>query len=483
MTETTAAMQELWPQVLQSVKTRRRFTWILLSQNAKALSYDGAALTLSWSSQGSLDNFTASGSPSVLEESLREVLCRPAVVDSVVEGTPLVLLPPTEQTPSTPVPLSAAATTSSDSASPNGPASPLLHRILGQTAFLMHEQGNNRAAALLADVTDVELAPDAPIGQAQNAVLITPPPLVPRFTGDVVAAIRPVFEHVAGRHGLKIHHITVAPLLPEIDEDWRHTLRAKLTEETPASHPTPTGAKAPAPPAHREEPTENRPSGCTRHAKTTGRQCRRDAAEWPAHDDLPAPVAACASHLTPQEWAACQQARDRARQEYQARWKEELAAREALGNAPTPTAASTRTRRPCTGACTSQEDPWGGDSDSASMSCANCDNWVCQGCGQAPVEAVLEFCADCTERDAMDEPEPEWDQQPPYGTEAEPTPQACLTTMVTELVKTTGKTYKQVNARLNRKIGVSTRIGADEQIIRRAAAAARDWLDELSAST
>lgn len=54
--------------------------------------------------------------------------------------------------------------------------------------------------------------------------------------------------------------------------------------------------------------------------------------------------------------------------------------------------------------------------------------------------------------------------------------------MVTELVKATGKTYQQVYARLNRRIGVSTRTGADERVIRRAAAAARGWLDELRPS-
>lgn len=54
--------------------------------------------------------------------------------------------------------------------------------------------------------------------------------------------------------------------------------------------------------------------------------------------------------------------------------------------------------------------------------------------------------------------------------------------LVNDLVKATGTTHRQVNARLNRKAGVITRVGADEQVIRRAARDARAWLDQLGSS-
>jgi hypothetical protein len=152
-------------------------------------------------------------------------------------------------------------------------------------------------------------------------------------------------------------------------------------------------------------------SGCTRYSKTTGRRCRREAAEWPQYDDLPAPVAACASHLTREEWAACQEARERSEKERAARWKEEQAAREAHGEAVKPAAGrKPRRRRPCIRECISLELAYGHDSDGGSMSCAKCDGWICVSCGKAEVEGVLEFCASCTEREAMyNDPEPEWD--------------------------------------------------------------------------
>jgi hypothetical protein len=56
MTDKAADIHELWPQLLQAVKNRRRFIWILLSQHAKVLFYDGTALTLSLVNQGVCDN-------------------------------------------------------------------------------------------------------------------------------------------------------------------------------------------------------------------------------------------------------------------------------------------------------------------------------------------------------------------------------------------------------------------------------------------
>jgi hypothetical protein len=54
--------------------------------------------------------------------------------------------------------------------------------------------------------------------------------------------------------------------------------------------------------------------------------------------------------------------------------------------------------------------------------------------------------------------------------------------VINNLVRATGTTHQQVNARINRSIGVASRVGADEQVIRSAAGAARDWLDRLSRS-
>jgi len=62
----------LWPNILEAVKNRRRFTWILLSQNAQVAGFDGTTLQLGFVNAGARDNFTSSGSEDVLRQALAE---------------------------------------------------------------------------------------------------------------------------------------------------------------------------------------------------------------------------------------------------------------------------------------------------------------------------------------------------------------------------------------------------------------------------
>ena len=57
----------MWPGVLEAVKNRRRFTWILLSQNAQVTGFDGTTLQLGFPNAGARDNFASSGSEDVLK--------------------------------------------------------------------------------------------------------------------------------------------------------------------------------------------------------------------------------------------------------------------------------------------------------------------------------------------------------------------------------------------------------------------------------
>jgi hypothetical protein len=231
MTDKTTDMQTLWPRVLEAIKCRRRFPWILLSQNASVLSYDGATLKLALASQSACDSLVDSGSGALLEEVLAEVLsARPAVVLAVEGREPLVLTGSAPSSPVAAVRVSVAVTTSDASSGPSESPAPALQLVLAQTAFLMHEQGNSQAAALLADVEDVELVPGNRFGDWQEAILIVPAYLVARFTENVIAAIQPVFGHVAGRHGLEIGAVTAAPVLPDVGDDWRRTLQERLAK-------------------------------------------------------------------------------------------------------------------------------------------------------------------------------------------------------------------------------------------------------------
>ncbi|MFJ8635147.1 DNA polymerase III subunit gamma and tau [Streptomyces sp. NPDC093568] len=62
----------LWPNILEAVKNRRRFTWILLSQNAHVAGFDGTTLQLGFVNAGARDNFASSGSEDVLRQALTE---------------------------------------------------------------------------------------------------------------------------------------------------------------------------------------------------------------------------------------------------------------------------------------------------------------------------------------------------------------------------------------------------------------------------
>ncbi|MEV6955398.1 DNA polymerase III subunit gamma and tau [Streptomyces sp. NPDC051183] len=81
-------VQAMWPSVLEAVKNRRRFTWILLSQNAQVAGFDGTTLQLGFPNAGARDNFASSGSEEVLKAVLAEQFQVNWKIDAVVGGAP-----------------------------------------------------------------------------------------------------------------------------------------------------------------------------------------------------------------------------------------------------------------------------------------------------------------------------------------------------------------------------------------------------------
>ncbi|MFF3428903.1 DNA polymerase III subunit gamma and tau [Streptomyces sp. NPDC002602] len=79
-------VQAMWPGVLEAVKNRRRFTWILLSQNAQVTGFDGTTLQLGFPNVGARDNFASSGSEDVLKAVLAEQFQVNWKIDAVVGG-------------------------------------------------------------------------------------------------------------------------------------------------------------------------------------------------------------------------------------------------------------------------------------------------------------------------------------------------------------------------------------------------------------
>ncbi|MFE0443699.1 DNA polymerase III subunit gamma and tau [Streptomyces fungicidicus] len=82
----------LWPNILETVKNRRRFTWILLSQNAQVTGFDGTTLQIGFVNAGARDNFLSSGSEDVLRQALAEQFSVQWKIEAVVDpsggGTP-----------------------------------------------------------------------------------------------------------------------------------------------------------------------------------------------------------------------------------------------------------------------------------------------------------------------------------------------------------------------------------------------------------
>ncbi|HSN44467.1 MAG TPA: DNA polymerase III subunit gamma and tau [Propionibacteriaceae bacterium] len=80
-------VRRLWPQVLEEVKGRRRFAWILLSQNAQVLDVADGVLVLAFANHGARDNFMSGGSQDVLRDCLVEVMGADLRIDPVVAGS------------------------------------------------------------------------------------------------------------------------------------------------------------------------------------------------------------------------------------------------------------------------------------------------------------------------------------------------------------------------------------------------------------
>ncbi|WP_093617235.1 DNA polymerase III subunit gamma and tau [Streptomyces indicus] len=77
--------RSLWPNILEAVKNRRRFTWILLSQNAQVAGFDGQTLQLGFLNAGARDNFTSSGSEDVLKQALAEQFNAHWKIEAIVD--------------------------------------------------------------------------------------------------------------------------------------------------------------------------------------------------------------------------------------------------------------------------------------------------------------------------------------------------------------------------------------------------------------
>jgi DNA polymerase-3 subunit gamma/tau len=76
----------LWPEVLEEVKRRRRFTWMTISQHAQVTEVSHGTLVLTFANPGARDSFLRGGSDDVLRDALVEVMGADLTISAVLES-------------------------------------------------------------------------------------------------------------------------------------------------------------------------------------------------------------------------------------------------------------------------------------------------------------------------------------------------------------------------------------------------------------
>jgi DNA polymerase III subunit gamma/tau len=77
--------RRIWPDLLEKVREMRRYTWILLSQNAQVVGLDGNVLTVGFKNAGARDSFLGGGSEEILRQAAIDVIGADWKVEAIVD--------------------------------------------------------------------------------------------------------------------------------------------------------------------------------------------------------------------------------------------------------------------------------------------------------------------------------------------------------------------------------------------------------------
>jgi DNA polymerase-3 subunit gamma/tau len=83
---TLVDLRHQWPDILSRIRNLRRFTWVMLNQNAQLKELAGGVLTITLANAGARESFIRSGSEQVLRQALNEQLGVDWKIEAVVEG-------------------------------------------------------------------------------------------------------------------------------------------------------------------------------------------------------------------------------------------------------------------------------------------------------------------------------------------------------------------------------------------------------------
>ena len=135
-------VRRVWPDLLERVREMRRYTWILLSQNAQVVGFEADVLTIGFKNAGARDSFLGGGSEEILRQAAIDVIGADWRVEAIVDpaadpgaGTaPRVTKPAVEPPPGSPIgppseapseaPTEAGAATAAPADQPGPPAPP-----------------------------------------------------------------------------------------------------------------------------------------------------------------------------------------------------------------------------------------------------------------------------------------------------------------------------------------------------------------------
>ncbi|GIH93103.1 DNA polymerase III subunit gamma and tau [Planobispora siamensis] len=81
------AVQQAWPQVLEGVKQRSKFTWAQLNGHAQVVGVEGKVVTLGFLQVGAMRSFVGGGKDAVVAAALQDVLGGSWKVEAVVGGS------------------------------------------------------------------------------------------------------------------------------------------------------------------------------------------------------------------------------------------------------------------------------------------------------------------------------------------------------------------------------------------------------------
>ncbi|QWZ07481.1 DNA polymerase III subunit gamma and tau [Nocardioides panacis] len=78
-------VRRLWPDLLEAVKLKRRYTWILLSQNGQVVAVDDKTMTVALVNAGARNSFTSGGSEEILRQAAIDVIGHDWRIEAIVD--------------------------------------------------------------------------------------------------------------------------------------------------------------------------------------------------------------------------------------------------------------------------------------------------------------------------------------------------------------------------------------------------------------